>query len=155
MKYTSVRAPPGTARHLRPRALALVRDAGAHHLLEVADERLSDQLGKTLEEWLTDPRRGLAPHPERGRLASSTTKSEPRRTATAKGAETYPLVSTSGPEVAIESRSFDHDVDELVDVPIGPFLLRYWQGRTRPTTDGLALRLAGCQNTPVQITALS
>lgn len=75
--------------------------------------------------------------------------------AVPKDWKTYPIVATSGPEVTTESRSFDHYVDELVDVSIGPFLLRYWQGRTRPTTDGLALRLAGCRNPPLQITALS
>jgi hypothetical protein len=75
--------------------------------------------------------------------------------AVPKDWRTYPIVSTSGPEVIIESRSFDHYADELVDVPLGPFLLRYWQGRTRPTTDGLVLRLAGCQNTPLQITSLT
>jgi hypothetical protein len=69
--------------------------------------------------------------------------------------KTYPIVATSGRELVIDKRSADHYVDELLDVPVGPFVLRYWQGRTRPTTDGLTLRLVGCQSTPLQLTSLS
>ena len=69
--------------------------------------------------------------------------------------KTYPIVATSGPETRISARSADHYVDELVDVSVGPFVLRYWHGVTRPSAGGLELRLAGCKAAPLPIDALT
>jgi hypothetical protein len=63
----------------------------------------------------------------------------------------YAQVAISGPETVLDRRSTDHYVDELVDVPLGPFVLRYWHGSMRPTEGTLSLREATCDGGVVDL----